>query len=329
MSELEQLRRHYPEAAYDDALEAAARERALAALRARIEAPGRPGPGSDGRRRFAPRPRRRLALALAGATAAAAVAGAVFLGSDTPGGATASAATAVLRDAAEAARSEPVLAVPGDGRYLYVRRVEAYLSESDLGTRVLEPRLRETWLSRDGGRERTTFRRGIFLTPADRRHWESLGLPTPGEPGRTVDVDVPPPDQLGLPSDPDELFDRLHDRARGHSEGTYRQMFGLVRDGLIDVSATTGQRAALYEVAARIPGVQLIGRVRDRSGRPGVAVAMPNPPDGRRETLIFDPDTGAFLAEEQVALPGSGYPAGKPIAYATYATSIVDAVGER
>ncbi len=117
----------------------------------------------------------------------------------------------------------------------------------------------------------------------------------------------------------------IYERARGHSEGTYRQMFTLVGDALRDPAATTPrQRGALYEVAARIPGVELVGSVRDRSGRDGIAVAMRNEPDGTRDTLIFDPESGALLGEEKVGLHGGFYPAGKVVSYATYSARIVD-----
>jgi hypothetical protein len=170
------------------------------------------------------------------------------------------------------------------------------------------------------------------IGPRDRRILEERGLPVPSAPEGVRWSRVPPPDRLDLPSDPDALFERLHEEASGHSEGTYTQMFTLVRDGLLDPSATTpAQRAALYEVAARIPGVELDGRARDRAGRPGIAVSIRNEPDGRTDRLIFDPGTGVLLAGEEVALPGRafGYRPGETIGYATYTSGVVDAVGER
>jgi hypothetical protein len=319
MPELELLRRGYPETPADTA---AAREAALAALRERIEASSRP------------RRRPRLAVAVAGIAATAVIAGAVLVGSGTPGGGgTASAAAAeALRGAAEAARSQPMVEVPDDGRYLYFRSVEAYMTQTDIGASWLEPRVRETWVRPGGGRARTAYAPYQSIGPRDRRIFEERGLPLPVAPDRARWSRAASPERLDLPSDPDALFERLHDEASGHSEGTNRQMFTLVRDGLLDPSATTPeQRAALYEVAARIPGVELDGRARDRAGRPGIAVSIRNEPDGRVDRLIFDPGTGALLASEEVALPegGFGYRPGELIGYATYRTAIVDAVGER
>jgi hypothetical protein len=326
MPELELLRRHYPET---EAETGAARERARAALLERIEAGERPRP-----RRAAGLRRRRFRLALAAAgVAAVAIAGAAALDSDTPGGGTASASAAeALMGAAEAARSQPMVSVPSDGRFLYLRSVEAYLATTDIGASWLEPRVRETWLRPGGGRARVTWAPFEGIGPKDRASFEERGLPVPAAPERARWSRVPPPERLDLPSDPDELFERLHDEASGHSEGTNRQMFGLVRDGLLDPSATTPeQRAALYEAAARIPGVELDGRARDRAGRPGIAVSIRNEPDGRTDRLIFDPATGALLASEEIALPGNGfgYPPGRAIGYATYASGVVGAVGER
>jgi hypothetical protein len=98
------------------------------------------------------------------------------------------------------------------------------------------------------------------------------------------------------------------------------------------LTATPAQRAALYEVAARIPGVELVGRVTDPVGRNGMAVAMTSGADGLRHMLVLDPDTGELLSEEQRVLDENefGYPAGTRIGYATYVdVAIVDSDRER
>jgi hypothetical protein len=65
-------------------------------------------------------------------------------------------------------------------------------------------------------------------------------------------------------------------------------------------------RSALYEVAARLPGVE--------SGRPGVAVAMRDEVNHLRSELIFDPAT----------------PEGTRIGWAVYLRSeVVDAIRQR
>ena len=100
-------------------------------------------------------------------------------------------------------------------------------------------------------------------------------------------------------------------------------MFTLVGDALRETAATPAQRAALYEVAARIDGVQLVGPVRDSAGRAGTAVSLDA--HGIRFTLVLDPDTSSLLEEREVALPGNsyGYPAGLRTGWATYLVQAV------
>lgn len=55
---------------------------------------------------------------------------------------------------------------------------------------------------------------------------------------------------------------------------------------------------------SEIDGVELVGKVTDRAGRPGIAVAMTTGYWGAKQrfTLIFDPTTPALLGEEKVLL---------------------------
>src|SRR5262249_17825186 len=110
------------------------------------------------------------------------------------------------------------------------------------------------------------------------------------------------------------------------------EMFVVVGDSLRQTNASAPQRAALYAVAARIPGVELVGEVTDAVGRSGVEVAMDDDATHVRSTLIFDPQTSLLLAEEQFTLAGNsfGYPSGTCIETATYLkTAIVDTLGAR
>jgi hypothetical protein len=97
-------------------------------------------------------------------------------------------------------------------------------------------------------------------------------------------------------------------------------MFVLVGDDLRETAASPAQRAALYEVAARIPGVELVGRVTDSAGRPGIAVAMTDTSSRSRQVLIFDPTTSQLLAEEQTVVAGNefGWPSGTVMGRTTY-----------
>lgn len=308
---LEQIRDVYPA---ESAPSAEARSRARSALVARIE-----------RRRD-----RRIVLPAAGmAVAAAAVLFALIgVGKEAT---VDPAAAAVLREAAAKAKvQKPPL---GRGRVLYVKSVDAYLATwADRGHfSVLVPHVREIWQGPDGGLLDTTSGEPRFLSEGDRRAWIAAGRPNlrEGGVGKTALERQEPSD---LPTNVNALYARLEGEARGHSEGTHRQMFTRVGDYLRETNITPAQRAALYEVAARIPGVDLVGRADDPVGRPGVAVAMEQRSDGVRHTLVIDPATGTLLSEEQVTLEENayGYPAGTIVGHSTYlATRMVDAVGSR
>jgi hypothetical protein len=246
---------------------------------------------------------------------------AVFVGTGTKGDGIASAATAVLREAAAVAGRQPPPEHPGAGRYLYTKSETAYLSTSvygeDLAFTVLVPRRREVWIGEDGGWIRQSSGKPRFLTQRDRENWIAAGRPELREPDFEERLDPAPP--LKLPSDPDALYAQLERRAKGHPEGTHEEMFTLVGDALRESMATPAQRAALYEVAARLPGVDLVGSVKDPAGRPGLAVAMPMEADGVRHALVFDPETAVLLAETEIALENPfGYPEGEIVGYATY-----------
>jgi hypothetical protein len=285
-----------------------ARERARLALVARIE-----------------RPRRRRALLPAVGLAIAAGAAAVALiGVGDQAGIDARAA-AVLRDAAARTRAQPPIP---SGAGLYNKSISAYMTTwADVGNfSVLVPQVREAWIEQDRTVFRTTSGEPKFLSERDRERWISAGRPKLREGGpRVFAVESQGPSDL--PSDPDALFAAIEDEARGHSEGTYQQMFTRVGDYLREASESVmlslEQRAALYEVAARIPGIEFIGEVRDPVGRKGVAVAMAQRSDGVRHTLVIDPVSGMLLAEEEVTLAENfyGYPAGTVVGYKTVAAA--------
>jgi len=314
--------------------------RARAALLDRIAAAGRP------RRTL----RRRWLLPAAGLAAAGAAAAAVLL-TIGPSAGTASAAS-VLRSAAAAARVQEAPPVLAPGQYLYTRSENAYLlytrsENAYLTTAVngdgkdfsaLVAATREVWLERGGtGWLHERSARPVFLGERDRERWVAAGRPHLG--GSLTDMALDSGDgqeapmySLDLPSDPDALWDRLQADAQGKGHGLHEEMFVLVGDALRETFTTPAQRAALYEVAARIPGVELVGGITDHTGRPGIAVAMRDRQAGVRFTLIFDPGTGTLLGEEQVALAGNwwGYPEGTVVGWATYLeTAVVDAIRTR
>ncbi len=294
---------------------------ARAEARGRLLGRARRSPQRAGARRL-----RVLAPAAVLAASLVVVAGAGVIG----GGDETASAAPVLRQAAAVARARDV-PTAGPGEFVYTRSETAYTStwvlRPDLSFTVLVPRVRETWLGAKGGRlvERSGTPR--FLSERDRRAWIEAGRPSLAEPARTTTLAAAQP--LALPADADQLYERLENEARGHSEGTHAQMFTLVGDALRETNASASQRAALYEVAARLPGVELVGEVTDPAGRPGLAVAYTTEQDELRHMLVFDPDTSVLLAEEQIST-GGRYPAGTRLGYALYLDQgVVGSPGEQ
>ena len=195
---------------------------------------------------------------------------------------------------------------------------------------ALDPKVREIWQGPTGGLIRETSAPPQFLSALDREHWIAAGRPQVSAPSSTQEL--PPARALDLPTNPDALYAKLHDEAVGNANGTEMEMLTEVGDALRETAASPALRASLYEVAARIPGIELLGPTTDRLGRRGVAVAYSSSDAHERHELIFDPRTSALLGEEYESLDGNvfGYPGGTVTGYATYiSTGVVDGRGTR
>jgi hypothetical protein len=244
-------------------------------------------------------------------------------------GANAASAAPFLQKTANTARRQPPTTPLAKGEFQYTKSVVAYLSGGN-GWQALSPGVRETWLGPTGGHFHESWGRPIFLTVADRQSWIAAGRPQVSPPADSGDL--PPRKPLDLPTDPDELYQTLHDKAVGNSNGAESEMVTEIGDALREQDASPALRAALYEVASRIPGIELIGPVTDRIGRHGIAVAYSSHPSDEQHVLIFDPKTSMLLGEEYHELAGNdyGYPPGTVTGYATYVrTGVVDRIGAR
>jgi hypothetical protein len=107
-------------------------------------------------------------------------------------------------------------------------------------------------------------------------------------------------DQLyALPTDPAALNTVLSNNVKDFGPdpnptggvSSVQELYVTVGDLLRESPASPALRKALYDVAAGIPGVRLVGNMKDRLGRTGVGVER----DG--ETLLIDPATGRLLAD--------------------------------
>lgn len=324
----------------------ASREAARAALMARFEreevAPGRP-PGR--------RPRRRLRIAAASLAFLALAVGLpiLLLGGKTE---VEPAAAAVLRQAARVARSQPAEPQPGPGQYAYTRSRNAYITtvvglapaqkgsggngrDPAPGWSILVPREREIWISPDGsGRIREVAGRPRFLSAAQRAAWVAAGSPELPRVSRASDETFKA-HQLryfrseSLPTDPKELREMIEARkvpGIGGPPGE-AETFELIGEMLRETDLRPALRAAIYQVTAELPGIELLGPARDPAGREGTGVAFTDRRRGIRHELIFDPADSALLGEREVVVggwdKGLRVPAGTVVGYASYLESRV------
>jgi hypothetical protein len=107
---------------------------------------------------------------------------------------------------------------------------------------------------------------------------------------------LPPQDLPPLPSDRARLRELLDVQ---YGAGAVPKMLAMVY-GQYAVPRQT--RAEILRILADVPGFVWRGAVTDRAGRPGVAITFDDPEHGQQQLLVFDPDTGALLAQELLTL---------------------------
>ena len=208
---------------------------------------------------------------------------------------------------------------------------------------------REMWIDANGsGRIREVSGRARFLSAAQRAAWVAAGSPPLPRPGTVRTQHFDRHDLSGLyfsglqrlPTEPRRLrrWIEAHDLP-GESisaAGTASTGLPAVRApesktfGAVGFLLGTGigppaLRAALYEVAAELPGVQLLGKATDPTGREGVGVAYTDREHGQRLELIFDPATSTLLGERWIVTSprrsGIAVPAGTVFGYASFSRS--------
>jgi hypothetical protein len=283
----------------------------LQELRADVIAERR-GAGGRATRRRAPA-RRRVSWAIAAAAViAVAIVGSVVLPVGGPVGPDPAVAD-VLHRFSKIAANAPAEEPPKPGQYVYweTRAVTTFLFFPGPGLETFAYRVPMTerrWVGLDGsGRVISTWGQPTFLSEADRLAYEAfLGSPAseswgefewgqryedrygPGELGQPV------LDPGTYPTDAEALRARLEqEEAEGGSNGDWG-VFTWAVDILAVSYMSPELRAAFYEVMSAIPGTELIGRVEDPLGRPGVAIGYTR--DGIRDEVIFDRRTGDVLA---------------------------------
>ncbi|MFC6018730.1 CU044_5270 family protein [Plantactinospora solaniradicis] len=225
---------------------------------------------------------------------------------------------------------------PDSGRYLVLTRVQGERREVDSanGRYGVAVRARsERWQATRPGDQSVDVVQNIGfvpITPADEAVWRAAGSPTrwtepapAGHPDivhtatagpRSVQVipagrdlvlagqPVSAAELANLPTDPAALKTSLTARYRrgGGTEDLRQALFFAGRDLVAGLAAPAGVRAAAYRMLADLEGVDFLGRVPDREGRSGMAVAYTRRGDTvwGQIRLIIDPQTGRALAEE-------------------------------
>jgi hypothetical protein len=247
-------------------------------------------------------------------------------------------AAAELQHLAEVAGHQAALAPPGPGQFQYTESQAAYTATTvvspQLSYTVLVPQMRQIWVGPDGsGRLVESFGAAQFLDAQDRTAWVQAGSPSlvtqpVDESFGPGGLSAGPVDLSTLPTDPASLGALIAGRkVEGGPPGTAED-FVQIGDLLRESDAAPTLRATLYQVAAGLPGVQLLGTVTDHAGRRGVGLADVS--NGTRHELIFDPATAALLGEEDVIVgPGPAgtvgptYPVGTVASWAVYLASAV------
>lgn len=256
------------------------------------------------------------------------------------------AAVRELNAVALVAAAQPPVPAPAEHQYMYTRSDGVGLATgmgSDGHTNAAwTSGTREFWIAPDGsGRIRQVAGEPIFLGTPDEAFEKALSGMSSDWTFESGSDGIPDsmavhgftPDELNqLANNPAALAEAIRSRAdssEGQTSVEY-ESFATVGDLLRESAAPPELRAALFQVAAGIQGIELVGPVEDHAGRPGIAVAMEQ--GGIRHELIFDPRTSVLLEEQRVLVKlvqGIEVPLGTVISYVTYRKSgIVNSISE-
>lgn len=260
-----------------------------------------------------------------------------------------SSAAATLNHAALVAASRPNGPTPGAHQYLYYETTEGSVQGTPVpaGENPILYRYTETldtWVAPNGsGRQRITYAPDSVVLPSQRAAWEApparvippttsdttfpttfAGSRPVGGPlvtGSRSSYELSYPDTAKFPTQSAALESAIkkHFDVRGGST----PIFFLVGN-VLQVGASPALRAALFKLVEQLPGVTLLGRTKDASGRIGVGVALSTP--HIRDILVFNPHTSAVLGELTVTIRktsvlGTVVPKGTLIDFTTYGTT--------
>jgi RNA polymerase sigma-70 factor (ECF subfamily) len=138
------------------------------------------------------------------------------------------------------------------------------------------------------------------------------------------------PDFDALPRDGQQLLNYIYKATAGSGQSPDGAALGWIADTLRTGVTPADVRAALYEAAAGIPGVEITEQVANLEGSTGISIGRVESADDSRQDLIIDTQTGALIGERRVELTdeGWGFPAGTTTGFTAVRTSVVDAAPE-
>ncbi|MEE1798945.1 CU044_5270 family protein [Streptomyces sp. JV176] len=219
--------------------------------------------------------------------------------------ATAPRGAAVLLDRVASAAAKKGEQKVTDDQFVYVKTLQTRNDGAfDGPVKLTEPRDREVWMSQKAGPVID-----VGLIHEDGSYFPiTVGVPD-GEPavGYPAGLNRPTYTWLAsLPTDPDALLRRLTTEItrdqdardtpaeeRDQAQDTFDAIGELLRETLMPPKTA----AALYQAAAKIPGVTVDPDAVDAAGRRGIGVARDDTRAGWRTAWIFDPTTLEYLGE--------------------------------
>ena len=135
---------------------------------------------------------------------------------------------------------------------------------------------------------------------------------------------APLTDTSDLPRDPRKLLDLAYEHTKDRKDPDIKAFEAIVealRTGIIPADL----RAAFYQAAALIPGVEVMDNQATVDGRTGIAIGIPGPGAISRSDLVIDPATGLVIGEQVVLLQDyDGVTAGTVELWRSVRTSVVD-----
>lgn len=219
---------------------------------------------------------------------------------------------------ADVAEGQEWIGIPGPGQYIYTE--SKGLSEGDTmatgpagearecAVRFVEHR--QSWIATDGSGAISQGEEDVqFTSASDREQCAALGITDPSSQADSWSnsfaaggLSFPSHDWHSLSTDPATLLVQLRKLDGGPRDPA--EDFTHIGDFMRESDAPPAILAALYEAAALIPGVKLMGPQEDPTGRTGLAVAFPYPNGQTHSELIFNEQSGTLLAEETYSEEG-------------------------